>query len=82
MHVFHKIPPVGFNGDVIKMKTKDGCRRPHPSTDRNHFRADTTRLLGDHLRQVSKKYDQWSRRRCDNEKKFTDVRTDGRRLVH
>ena len=32
----------------------------------------TTRPLGAHLRQVSKKSDQWSRRRCDNEKRFTD----------
>ena len=27
----------------------------------------TTRPLGEHLRQVSKKSNKWSRRRCDNE---------------
>ena len=54
---------------MVKVKIKDGCGRPYLSTDWNHFRADTTRLLGEHLRQVSEKSDQWSRRRCDNEKK-------------
>ena len=49
------------------VKIKDGCWRPYLSTDRNHFRACTTRPLGEHLRQVSKKSDQWSQRRCDNE---------------
>ena len=49
------------------VKIKDGCRRPYLSMDRNHFRACTTILLGEHLRQVSKKSDQWSRRRWDNE---------------
>ena len=55
----------GFGGDVITVKIKDGCRRPYVSTDRNHFRACTTTPLGKHHRQVSKKSDQWSRRRCD-----------------
>ena len=70
----------GFGGDAIKVKIKDGCRRPHLWTDRNHFRADTTRLLGKYLRQVSTKSDQWSRRRCDNEKNVyrrTEGRMDG-----
>ena len=57
------------------MNIKDGCRRPHLSTDRNHFRANTTKLLGEHLIQVSKKSDQWSRRRCDKEKQ--SLRTNG-----
>ena len=39
---------------MITVKIKDGCRRPYLSTDQNHIRADTTRLLGEHLRQVSK----------------------------
>ena len=47
------------------MKIKDGCRRPYSSTDRNHFRARTTRPLGEYLK--LKKSDQWSQRRCDNE---------------
>ena len=42
----------GFRGDSITVEIKDGCRRPHLSTDRNNFRACTTRLLGKHLRQV------------------------------
>ena len=67
----------GFGGVAIKVKIKDGSRRPHLSTNRNLFREDTIRLLGDHFRQVSKKSDQWSRRRCDNEKKVYG-RTDGR----
>ena len=49
------------------VKIKDGCRWPHLSTVRNQFKACTTRPLGEHLRQVSKKSNQWSRRRCDNE---------------
>ena len=73
MQGFDKIPPAVSK----EMKIKDSCRRPHLSTDRNHFRADTTSLLGKHLRQVSKKSDQWSRRRCDNEKKVYG-RTAGR----
>ena len=60
------------------VKIKDGRRRPYLSTDRNHIRVDTTRPLGEQVGHVSKKCDQWSRRRCDNEKKFTDVWTDGR----
>ena len=71
----------GFGGDAIKVKIIDVCRWPHLSTDRNHFRADTTRLLGEHLRQVSKKSDKLSRRRCDNETKVYG-RTDGLRMVH
>ena len=41
--------------------------RPHFLMDWNHFGADTTRLLVEHVRQVSKKSDQWSWRRCNNE---------------
>ena len=48
----------GFRGDAITVK----IAWPYLSTDRNHIRADTTRPLGEHLRQVSKKNDQWSRR--------------------
>ena len=44
----------GFGGDAITVKIKDGCRRPYLSTDRSHFRADITRPLGEHFRQVSK----------------------------
>ena len=47
--------------------TKDGDRRPYLSSDPNQFRVDTTRPLVEHLRQVSRKSDQWSRKRCDNE---------------
>ena len=57
----------GFGGDAITVKSKDGCRRPSLSTDLNHFRACTTRPLGEQLEQVSKTSHQWSRRRCDNE---------------
>ena len=49
------------------VKITDGCRWPYLSTDRNHFQACTTRPLGKHLGQVSKKSDPWSRRRCNNE---------------
>ena len=62
---------------MITVKIKDGRRQPYLSTDRNHIRADSTRLLEKQLGQVSKKYDQCPRRRCDNEKKFTDVWADG-----
>ena len=59
-------------GDAITVKLKDGCRRPYLSTDqKKHFLVDTTKPLGEHLRQVSKKSDQWSRRQC-NEKQFAD----------
>ena len=36
----------------------------------------TTRALEEQLGQFSKKSDQWSRTRCDKEKKFTDGWTD------
>ena len=36
------------------VKLTDDCRRPFLSTDRNHFQADTTRALGEHLRQNQK----------------------------
>ena len=44
---------------AITVKIKAGCQWPYLSTDRNHFRADTTRPPGEHLRQVSRKSDQW-----------------------
>ena len=47
-------------------ENQDGCQQPYLSMDRNHFWADTTRPLMEHLRKVSKKSDLWSRR-CDNE---------------
>ena len=59
------------------MKIKDGCQWPYLSTDRNQFRPNTTRPLGEHLGQVLKTSDQGSWRRGDNEKKFTEVWTDG-----
>ena len=40
---------------MITVKIKDGCLWPYLATDRNHFRADTTRLLAEHLRKVFKK---------------------------
>ena len=46
MQSFDKIPPLVSGGDAITVKIKDGCRKPHLSTDRNHFRACTTRPLG------------------------------------
>ena len=65
-------------GDAITVKLKDGCRRPYLSTDqKKHFLVDTTKPLGEHLRQVSKKSDQWSRGQC-NEKQFAD----GYRMAH
>ena len=57
----------GFGGDAITMKIKDDCRRLYLSTDQNHFQVDTTRPLLKPLRQVLNKFDQWSRRRFDNE---------------
>ena len=66
----------GFGG-VIMVNIKDSCWRPYLSTDRNHIQMCTTRPLEEQLRQVSKKFDQWSRPRCDNEKKFTDGCKDG-----
>ena len=62
---------------MITVKIKVGRRRPYLLTDWNHFRVCTTRPLGEQLGQVSKKSDQWLRRRCDNEKKFTDRQTYG-----
>ena len=53
----------GFGGDAIREKIKDGCPRPYLSMSWNHFRACTTRPLGE----VSRKSDQWSRRICNNE---------------
>ena len=44
----------GFGGDAITVKIKDGCRWPYLSTDWNHFRACTTKPLGEHLGQVLK----------------------------
>ena len=68
MQAFDKIPPrISDRGDAIPVKIKDGCRRPYLLTDRNHFWACITIPLGEHLGRVSKKSDQWSRRRCDNE---------------
>ena len=76
MQGYNLIPPVDTSGrDAITVKIKIGGWLPHLSTDRIHFRADTTKPLGEHLRQVFKNSDQWARRRCDNEKKFTDGRT-------
>ena len=56
-----------FGGDALTVKIKDGCHLPYLSTDWNHFWACTTRPLGEHLREVSKKSNQWSWRRCNNE---------------
>ena len=67
----------GFGGDVITVKIKVGRRRPYLSTDQNHIRASIDRPLGQQLGQVLKKSDQWSRRRYNNDKKFTDGRTNG-----
>ena len=50
----------GFGGDAIMVKAKDCCRQPYLSMDSNNFRSDTTRLLGEHLRQVLKNSTQWS----------------------
>ena len=55
---------IGFGGDVITVKIKDGCRWPYLLMDWNHFMVCTTRPLGKPLDQV--KSNQWSRR-CDNE---------------
>ena len=68
---FRQNSSIGFGGDAIKVKIKDGCRRPYLSTDWNQFREDTTRQLVKHLRQVYKKKkktnpNRWSRRKCDN----------------
>ena len=43
----------------MKTLIKDGGWRPDLSADQNHFCADTTRPLGEHLRQVLKKSNQW-----------------------
>ena len=49
-----------FGGDVLKVKIKVGYWRPYLSMNRNHFRANTTRPLGESIRQVSKPEDNWS----------------------
>ena len=72
---FRRNSSCGF-GVAITVKIKVGHRRPYLSSDRNHFRACTIRPLEEQHRQVTKKSDQWSLRRCDNEKKFTDGRMD------
>ena len=54
MQGFHKNSMSSFEGDAISVKIKGGCRWPYLSTDRNHLRADTTRPLVEHLRQVLK----------------------------
>ena len=77
MQGFKIISPSGFGGDAIKVKIKDGCRRPHLSADRNHFRADTTRLLGEQLRQVLKTPTSGLGGNAITRKRFTDERTDG-----
>ena len=46
-------------------------------TDQNHFRADTTRLQGEHLRQVSKNTTSGRGEDAITRKKFTDGRMDG-----
>ena len=56
-----------YDKKAIRRWIKDGDRRPYLSSDRNHFQADTTRPLVEHPRQVSRKSDQWSLRRCDKE---------------
>ena len=73
--MFQRNSSSGFGGNAITVKIKFGRRRPYLLTDWNHIRADTTRPLGEQHGQVSKKSDQWSRRRYDNKKKFTDRRT-------
>ena len=63
MQGFDKIPP------VISEEIANGENQiwwPYLLMDQNHLRAETTRPLVEHLRQVSKKSDQWSWRRCDN----------------
>ena len=57
---------------MITVKIKDGQQRPYLSTDQNHIQVCTTGPLGEQLRQVLKKSDQWSRKRCDNKKKRMD----------
>ena len=66
MQDFDKISPVVLE-EMKTVKIKDGCRWPYLLIDPNHFRADKTRPLGEHLRQVLKKSDQWPQRRCDYE---------------
>ena len=51
MQDFHKTSMNIFGGDVITVKIKDGCRRPYLLMEMNHFRADTTRPLVEHLSQ-------------------------------
>ena len=40
--------------------------RPYLLTDRNHFRADTSRHCEEFICKVLTKFPQWFRRRCDN----------------
>ena len=61
------------------VKIKDGYRWPYFSTDRNHFRASTTRPQGQHLGQVLKQSDQWSRSRCGN--KIVTVLSNGQLAI-
>ena len=48
-------------------------------TENQRFWADTTRPLVEHLRQVYKKSDQWSRRRCDT--KIVTVLSKGQLVI-
>ena len=58
---------IAYLTKTIRRSIKDGDRWQYLSSDRNHFRADTTSPLVEHLRQVSRKSNQWSRMKCDNE---------------
>ena len=66
-----------FGGDAITVKIKDSCRRQYLSTDRNHFRADTARPLGEHHSQLSKNSNYRSRRRYEEKSFRTHGRTYG-----
>ena len=79
---FRRNSSSGFGVDAITDKNKDGQRRPHLLMDWYHIRVDTTRPLGEQLRQVSKKSNQWSQRKCHNEKVYwrMDGRMDDRHL--
>ena len=78
MQSFDEIPFTGNGGYAITGKIQNDQRRPNLSTEQNQIGGCTTRPPGKHPRQVSKKSDQWSRRRCDNEKLSSAVRTYGR----